>query len=126
MNHLLKKIYLVCLIFMACSVSVHADAAIRVACVGDSITFGTKIEDRMHRSYPAQLGVLLGEGYEVKNFGRPGATLLQHGHRPYIKTKAFRAALAFEPEIVIIKLGTNDSIARNWVHRDDFVADYHA
>ena len=55
---------------------------IKVACIGDSITYGAAIEDRVNYSYPSQLQVLLGENYEVGNFGRSGATLLRHGHRP--------------------------------------------
>ena len=55
---------------------------IRVACVGNSITYGTGIEDRAHDSYPSQLQRMLGERYVVGNFGKPGATLLYHVHRP--------------------------------------------
>ncbi len=40
----------------------------RVACVGDSITFGAAIKDRENRNYPVQLGVLLGDGYDVRNY----------------------------------------------------------
>ena len=57
---------------------------IRVACVGNSITYGTGIEDRARDSYPSQLQRMLGDKYVVGNFGKPGATLLYHGHRPYV------------------------------------------
>jgi len=97
---------------------------VRVACVGDSITFGAKIKDRENQSYPAQLGQMLGQGYQVKNFGRSGATLLNNGDQPYQQTPNFKSARDFKPNIVIIKLGTNDSKPKNWVHGDDFVADY--
>ena len=36
-----------------------ADAKIRVACVGDSITFGSGVQDRANNSYPVQLGKML-------------------------------------------------------------------
>ena len=49
---------------------------IRVACVGDSITFGARVEDRKINSYPAVLGRLLGARYEVRNFGCSGATFM--------------------------------------------------
>ena len=49
---------------------------IKVACVGNSITYGTGIEDREHFSYPVQLQKMLGDKYLVGNFGKPGATLL--------------------------------------------------
>ena len=55
---------------------------IKVACVGNSITYGTGIQDREHFSYPVQLQKMLGDKYLVGNFGKPGATLLNHGHRP--------------------------------------------
>src|SRR4051812_40315304 len=53
------------------------DRKVRVACVGDSITFGSGIPDREHNAYPAQLANLLGDRYEVRNFGVSGATLLK-------------------------------------------------
>ncbi|OYP74897.1 hypothetical protein CIK94_07310 [Prevotella sp. P4-51] len=36
---------------------------VRVACVGNSITYGTGIQDRARDSYPAQLERMLGPGY---------------------------------------------------------------
>ena len=96
----------------------------RVACVGDSITFGAAIKDRAKNCYPAQLGRMLGEGWDVANFGVNGATLLKKGDKPYWKQRAFGQAHAFEPQVVIIKLGTNDSKPQNWKHKADYVADY--
>jgi lysophospholipase L1-like esterase len=100
---------------------------VKVACVGDSITFGVGIANRSRDSYPAQLGRLLGKNYDVQNFGFSGATLLEHGNNPYRKTTAFRDATAFKPNIVVILLGTNDSKTRNWDGREDeFRPDYEA
>jgi acyl-CoA thioesterase-1 len=95
----------------------------KIACVGDSITYGAGIKDREHQSYPAQLQGLLGKEYVVKNFGVSGATLLKNGDKPYWKEKAFAAAKEFGPDIVIIKLGTNDTKPQNWKHKDEFAAD---
>lgn len=97
---------------------------VRVACVGDSITFGAGIKDRDHNSYPAQLGRMLGERWDVKNFGHSGATLLNNGDLPYVKTREYKVALAFKPNVVIIFLGTNDSKPQNWKHKDGYAADY--
>ncbi len=97
---------------------------VRVACVGDSITFGAGIKDRAKNSYPVQLGAMLGEKWEVRNFGVSGATMLKQGDNPYHKQKAYAAALAYVPDVAIIKLGTNDSKPQNWKHKADFVADY--
>jgi lysophospholipase L1-like esterase len=102
----------------------NGSAAIKVACIGNSITFGSGIEDRAKDSYPAVLGRILGSGYDVKNFGVSGRTLLKNGDYPYWKEAAFLSAIAFNPDIVIIKLGTNDSKPQNWKFKDEFEKDY--
>jgi acyl-CoA thioesterase I len=98
------------------------EGKIRVACVGDSITAG--VGAAQGQSYPAQLGALLGDRWEVRNFGVSGSTLLNRGDKPYQKEKAFRAALDYHPQVVIIKLGTNDTKPQNWKFKDQFAADY--
>ena len=98
---------------------------IKVACVGNSITYGYGIENREQNSYPSVLQRLLGKGYKVGNFGHSGATLLSKGHRPYIQQEEYQKALAFAGDIVVIHLGINDTDPRNWPnHRNDFVKDY--
>ena len=96
---------------------------IRVACVGDSITFGFGIKDTT-KTYPRQLGDLLGKNYLVENFGVNGRTMLKKGDYPYWKENAFKDALAFKPQIVIICLGTNDSKPWNWKYKNEFYSDY--
>lgn len=96
---------------------------IRIACVGDSITFGSGIKDRQHDSYPAQLGRMLGDKFLVRNFGVSGSTMLNKGDKPYTKEKAFAAALEFKPDVLIVKLGTNDSKPQNWQHKQEFGPD---
>ena len=98
---------------------------VRVACIGNSITYGTGIADREHFSYPVQLQQMLGNGYVVGNFGKPGATLLYKGHRPYVEQPEFKEALRFKGDIAVIHLGINDTDPRNWPnYRDEFVKDY--
>ena len=98
---------------------------IKVACVGNSITYGYGIENREQNSYPSVLQRLLGKGYKVGNFGHSGATLLSKGHRPYIQQEEYKKAIAFAGDIVVIHLGINDTDPRNWPnHRNDFVKDY--
>ena len=98
---------------------------IKVSCVGNSITYGMRIENREQDSYPAQLQRMLGDRYEVGNFGKSGATLLRHGHRPYFEQEEFRQAMDFAGDIVVIHLGINDTDPRNWPHfQDEFVGDY--
>jgi lysophospholipase L1-like esterase len=98
---------------------------IRVACIGDSITFGFGIKDREHDSYPARLSALLGDKWEVRNFGVGSATALKQGGRPYMHEQAYRDALAFKPDVVLVQLGTNDTNEKDWPkHKREFTADY--
>ena len=114
-------------IILALSTLVTIAEPIRVACVGDSITYGAAIKNRAANCYPTVLGKLLGKGYEVRNFGVNGATLLKKGDRPYWRLGAFKAATDFAPQIVIIKLGTNDTKPQNWGKAAaDFEADLRA
>ena len=98
---------------------------IKVSCVGNSITYGMRLDDRERESYPVRLQEMLGDRYEVGNFGKSGATLLRHGHRPYFEQEEFRQAMDFAGDIVVIHLGVNDTDPRNWPHfQDEFVGDY--
>lgn len=97
--------------------------SIRVACVGDSITRGASIPDSAVNSYPAQLNSLLGKDYEVRNFGVSGATAQKQGDVSYWNLDEFKAVAKFQPAIIIIALGTNDSKPRNWHDTDTFSAD---
>ena len=100
-------------------------ARTRVACVGNSITYGMTIEDRENNSYPSRLARMLGDDYEVGNFGKNGATLLVKGHRPYTLQEEYKAALEFVPDIVVIHLGVNDTDPRDYPdYGDFFVEDY--
>lgn len=98
---------------------------VKVACVGNSVTYGYKLADRSSHAYPVQLQQLLGDDYKVENFGHSGATLLEKGHNPYRELPAFENAVAFEPDIVVIHLGLNDTDPRNWPRfRNEFTKDY--
>ena len=102
-----------------------AQEKIKVACVGNSITYGTGVENREVNAYPVKLQQMLGDQYEVGNFGKPGATLLNKGHRPYVKQQEYKDALAFAGDIVVMHLGINDTDPRNWPnYRDEFIGDY--
>ncbi|MGC4031054.1 MAG: GDSL-type esterase/lipase family protein [Tepidisphaeraceae bacterium] len=96
---------------------------VRVACVGDSITYGSGTTRPAVESYPAQLAALLGEQWQVRNFGVRGANLIKSGDKPYTQQKAYQAALDFNPDVLVLMLGTNDSKPQNWKHQDQFAAD---
>ena len=97
--------------------------AVRVACIGNSITDGSGIDMCDTKGYPAQLQRLLGSGYLVKNYGVSARTMLDKGDHPYKKEQAWRDAVAFRPDVVIIKLGTNDSKPENWQYGQEFEQD---
>ncbi len=110
---------------MAFLVQTTAKARTKLACIGNSITYGLTLADPARESYPSQLQLMLGDRYEVGNFGKSGATLLRKGHRPYMQQEEYRRAMAFKPDIAVIHLGVNDTDPRDWPdYRDEFVADY--
>lgn len=121
------KIFLLVSLALAVSASAFAKRSrpLKVACIGNSITYGMTLPEREKQSYPSRLQEMLGDGYVVGNFGKSGATLLRHGHRPYNEQDEYKAAIEFAGDIVVIHLGINDTDPRNWPDfRDEFVADY--
>ena len=97
--------------------------AIRVACIGNSITDGFGIDMAGVKGYPAQLQDILGEAYNVRNFGVSGRTMLNHGDVPYMRELAWADTKAFKPQIAIIKLGTNDTKPQNWKYATEYEHD---
>ena len=97
---------------------------LRVSCVGDSITEGTGLSNPSQDSYPAQLASMLGEDWEVGNFGKKSATVLKSGTTPYWNTSQYVPSHEFNPDIVVIMLGTNDAKPVNWAHQSKFIGNY--
>jgi acyl-CoA thioesterase I len=89
---------------------------IKVAAIGDSNTWGAGAGFRGRRStsYPARLQALLGDAYQVLNYGLSGRTLLSTGDFPFGRNSFARISTRIHPDIVLIMLGTNDSKPRNW------------
>ncbi len=94
-----------------------AAAKTKVACVGDSITYGYTLPDREKNAYPTRLQELLEETapgkYEVRNFGNSGRgvyldSMRGHEKRGFRFMKEHAAALEWKPDIVICNLGIND------------------
>lgn len=120
----MKPIFLFIILFVLICGEGYA-GKVKVACVGNSVTYGYLLRNRERDCYPAQLAGMLGEGYEVGNFGKSGATLLNKGHRPYMKQAEYRQAIEFAGDLVVIHLGLNDTDPRDWPnYRDDFILDY--
>ena len=117
-----KIVYLAFAVALLLLHSFRADAQsrVKIATVGNSITEGAGLK----QTYPEALQVLLGEQYEVRNYGVSGRTLLKKGDFPYWKESKYKQVLAWNPDVVVIKLGTNDSKPQNWKHKKDFVKDY--
>lgn len=113
-------------IMLICSLLIciasFAQEKIRVACIGNSITQGSGVEEG--KTYPDVLQQLLGNAYEVKNFGVSGRTLLKKGDFPYWNEQKYQDALQWQPDVIIIKLGTNDSKPQNWKWGSEFREDY--
>jgi lysophospholipase L1-like esterase len=107
-----------------------ARAQVRVACVGDSITRGQGASNSATTSYVAVLQQLLGSGYVVNNYGNPGKTMISNpnlGSVAYVTTQEYTDSTNFNPNIVIIQLGTNDALDNVWTpDGGEFAADAQA
>ncbi len=119
----MKKITFILLSVIVLTITACNREPVRVACVGDSITYGHGIKDRLHDAYPGVLSSMLGEKYDVRNFGVSGTTTMMGTDMPYMNEQAYKDALEFNPQIVTIKLGTNDSKPYNWKEQEHFKKD---
>lgn len=118
---MMKKTYLILTFVLICSFS-FAQSTLKVACVGNSITQGPGRDNP--DSWPLQMQKILGEGYDVGNFGVSGRTLLRKGDYPYWNEPQFQQVKDFAPDILVIMLGTNDSKPQNWQYASEFRQDY--
>jgi lysophospholipase L1-like esterase len=95
-------------------------SAIRVACCGDSIT-----RRPVGAAYSDHLAKMLGDGWDVRNFGHDGVTAQKDSGRPYWKMPELEAANGFQPNVVILMLGTNDAASVD-EQRKNFARDFRA
>lgn len=82
---------------------------LKIACIGDSITYGANADNSYTDSYPAVLQTLYGKEADVINLGNSGKTIRDSADDPYRKTTEYNAISLYKPDITIIMLGTNDS-----------------
>lgn len=110
---------------MLFATAIYAAAAwpLRIACVGDSNTYGYRgWLSQSANSYPSVLQRLLGDRAQVINLGSSGTTLQQNGNSPYWRTRNFARLISSEWDCVVIMLGTNDAkdtsvgTVANWPH----------
>lgn len=100
------------------------EGQIKIACVGDSITYGAMIPNWYRYNYPHVLQKLAGAGYCVHNYGMSGRTAMRTGDHPYVREPRYLRSKVFQPDIVLLKFGTNDSKPQNWLGREEFKKQY--
>ncbi|MFA5815145.1 MAG: GDSL-type esterase/lipase family protein [Bacteroidales bacterium] len=120
---MVKKLIFILIAFLIGTAILDAQI-VKIACVGNSITYGDGIGNRDKMSYPAQLQAWLGSRYTVRNFGVSGTTMLRKGDKPYWNEPEYKEVMDFNPDIIIVKLGTNDSKPQNWQYAGEFEKDY--
>lgn len=121
----MKLPFLLLIGFLA--IATAASAKTKVACVGNSITYGYNLEKYYPITYPYYLQQNLGTTDTVENFGVSGCTFLKNGNLPYWKQSKFTEAIAYLPAEVVIELGTNDAKPYNWQsHLTELLPDYEA
>ena len=102
----------------------YKDGQIKVALVGDSVTYGHSIRNWPKNNYPALLCDALGDGYCVKSYGVSGSTVQPDGDQPYNITKAYTWSHDFQADILVFMLGSNDSKPENWKGAERFKEEY--
>lgn len=90
------------------------DDCIRIAALGGSTTFGTKVTDS--DSWPAQLQTKLGDGYSVRNYGGPGFSTAE------AIVQLAMTVPEWKPHYVVLYQGWND--IHNY-HEPNFTPDYY-
>jgi alpha-L-fucosidase 2 len=119
------KLYKIIFVLPFLMLFVSCSNITKIACVGDSITEGYGLACQSKTSYPVVLDSLLGPGYSVLNLGRSATTLRKKGDFPYWTCKEFYDVFAYQPDIIIVQLGTNDTKTQNW-DSTSFANDYQA
>lgn len=103
---------------------VPLEGDVKIACVGDSVTYGHGVSGWVANNYPKQLDTLLGDGYCVNNYGHSGATVQGTGDQPYISYSEYDESLEFDADIIIFMMGSNDSKPENWKNENAFCQQY--
>ncbi len=96
----------------------------RIACIGDSITFGAGVQQsRKDNAWTYLWNRALGDTFQVLNYGVSGATLQKEGDFPYHQVGFLKRLNKSQPELIILMLGTNDAKPYNW-NEKRFIMEY--
>ena len=104
----------------ALEVDPPAEGQIKVACVGDSITYGHGIKDWTKNNYPVLLQNKLGESYHVQSFGVSGRCVQDNSDQPYTALDFYTQSKDYDADIVVFMMGSNDSKPENWFGAEAF------
>ncbi len=96
---------------------------IKVACAGDSTTYGHGISNWPKNNYPTVLQNLLGEGYHVNNYGVSSFAVQEDADRSYRTLAHYQESLVYDADYVVFMMGSNDSKPENWKGADAFQED---
>lgn len=107
---------------MVCKNEEPKEGKIKVACIGDSITYGHGIKDWAKNNYPVVLQNLLGNGYHVQSFGVSGRCVQDNSDQPYRALQQYQDSLAYNADIIVFMMGSNDTKPENWVGEEAFKA----
>ena len=124
--NVLYSVFVLCLYFNP----VYSQSyKVRIAMMGNSITYGAQLDNPSTECYPAQLSDMLsaiyGDTCEIMNYGVSGRTMMRSAENPLWNESQFMDALQYVPDICLILLGTNDSKPYRWDEwGDEFLDDY--
>ena len=99
------------------------EGQIKIACAGDSTTYGHGISGWPKNNYPTVLQKLLGENYHVNNYGVSSFAVQESADRSYRTLPHYQESLAYDADYVVFMMGSNDSKPENWKGADAFKAD---
>lgn len=96
----------------------------KVACIGDSLTYGTTLLNRKKECYPARLQKHLGDSYDVLNLGLVGHTVNSFCSKFWGMPRVIKMLNDYAPDYILFMLGTNDANLKNWMDEKVFRSEY--
>ena len=97
-----------------------SEGQIKVACVGDSITYGHGVKNWPKNNYPVLLQKLLGDQYHVNSYGVSGRAVQDNSDQPYRTLPHHQESIAYEADIIVFMMGSNDTKPENWFGEEAF------